>query len=120
MRKANKMSSNVIKSLTDSVVLTVVSRLMMAVGLPIVSVLYFFTISQPIAALASRVEKVETSDKEQHDQLLKQEIVVTDTNKSLAGLNDAIKDFSNQLRDLNSYLAIQKDRDARELRGLPK
>ncbi len=113
-------SNNVMKSLTDSVVLTVASRLMMAVGLPIVSVLYFFTISQPIAALASRIEKVEISDLLQHDQLLKQELVVNETNKTLGGLNDAIKDFSEQLRDLNSYLAIQKDRDARELKGMPR
>jgi methyl-accepting chemotaxis protein len=114
------MSSALMKSLTESIVLKVASRLMMAVGLPMVSVLYFFIISKPLSDLAERIAKVETSDFTQHDQLLKQELVVSETNKSLGGLNDAIKDFSGQLRELNSYLAIQKDRDARELRGVPK
>lgn len=112
------MASNVMKSLTDNIVLTVASRLMMAVGLPIISLLYFYTVSKPLADLDMRVGKIEVSDVAQHDQLLKQELIVGDTNKSIGNLNEAIKDFSSQLRDLNSYLAVQKDRDAREQKGI--
>lgn len=114
------MSNNVMKSLTDSVVLTVASRLMMAVGLPIISVLYFYTISKPIADLDVRITKIEGSDLQQHDQLLKQEMLLNDTNKSIEKLDVTVKDFSVQLRELNSYLAIQKDRDTQQFKALPR
>lgn len=112
------MSGISIKSLTENTFLTAASRLMMAVGLPLVSLIYFYTISKPITDLDKRVTKIEVSDVTQHDQLLKQELLLGDTNRSISNLNDAIKDFSEQLRDLNAYLAVQKDRDAREQKGI--
>jgi len=93
----------------------------MAIGLPLISVLYFFVVSKPMADLASkindvdisttqRIDKLQKSDAEQHDELIKHELSLAEQNRTTGELSNITKELALQLKDFNSVLVVLKDR----------